>query len=337
MRERTADRRRLAAAVLGGRAAPAYAEPPAALVRGTVLDVTPHLLVVATAQGEDRLLFEAATTFWCGREAGVSAVRVGDDVVVRCRPGGWVAERVWVRLGRATGVIAARSGDTLEIDAGHGRPRREVVVPYRYSGRIGVRHPVLEPGYLFDAVGVWEDGAFHATLPVTTQPPFPVWDAPPRPPAPRRSAAERAAGGVRLSGTVAWYDPVPAPGPGADGGRDGTAADRSRPDPHSDLRGAAYPALDAASGHDGCDRPESCLHLPLMSIGTTFTLRNDCTGAVAALPVVECGAAAAHFCDVCAVCDNGAQGRLAHLTLMSFLALGGRPESGCFNATMVVG
>ncbi|MDA0564682.1 hypothetical protein LG943_10130 [Streptomonospora sp. S1-112] len=362
MREQTAERRRLAAAVLGERAAPAPAEPAAAIVRGTVLDATPHLLVLATATGEVRLLFEAATTFWCGRETGASAVRAGDDVVVRCRPGGWVAERVWVRIARATGVIAARSGDTLEIDAGHALPRREVVVPYRYSGRLGVRHPVLEPGYLFDAVGVWEDSAFHATLPVTTQPPYPVWDAPPRPPARRRRAEERA-GGVRLSGTVAWYDPAHdgaavggggAGGVGGGGGEVGDGGDGrgaaavdgagraaagppNGPDPRGDLRGAAYPALDPASGHGGCDRAESCLHLPLMSIGTTFTLRNDCTGGVAALPVVACGSAAAHFCDRCTACDSDAQGRLAHLTLMSFLALGGRPETGCFNATMVVG
>ncbi|GAB3459917.1 hypothetical protein GCM10027570_44350 [Streptomonospora sediminis] len=310
-------RRRHTAAVLGRNAAPEPTRPPAAdpIVRGVVSDISPHVICVATDQGEERFLFEAATTFWCGRESGLSALQVGDDVLVKCRDGRWVAERIWVRLARVTGVIASRSGDTLEIDTGHAGARRSVVIPYRSSGRIGVRHPVMEPGYLFDAVGVWQDGAVQAVVPATTQPPFPIWDA-----APPRAGKGRPGPGNRVRGVATWYDPA--------------VDDPAR----ADLRGTAYPALDPGGdcGPD-CDRVHSCRPLPLLSLGTTVSLRNECTGDAAVLPVVDCAAATSHFCDPCNACGSGADGRIAQLTLVSFLALGGRPESGCFNATLNVG
>ncbi|WP_131101475.1 hypothetical protein [Streptomonospora litoralis] len=310
----TRARRRYTAAVLGEHAAP---EPtavpdPDPVARGVITDVSPHVIGVATDRGEEKFLFEAATTFWRGREVGLSGLRIGDDVVVKCRAGRWVAERIWVRIARVTGVIASRSGDTLEIDTGHTGARRPVVIPYRSSGRMGVRLPALRPGYLFDAIGMWEDGVVHASLPAATQPPFPVWDAAP-PQVPRNV-------GNRVHGSVAWYDPA--------------VGDTAL----SGLRGAAYPALDGGSDcGDACDRVRSCRPLPLLSRGTAVTLDNDCTGDSAVLPVVDCASVTAHFCDRCATCDSGGDGRIAQLTLASFLALGGRPESGCFNATLTVG
>lgn len=307
-------RRRYTAAVLGERAAPepTAAADPDPVVRGVVTDVSRHVVCVATSQGEERFLLDAATTLWCGREADPSVLRVGDDALVRCRAGRWVAERIWVRIARVTGVIAARSGETLEVDTGHTGGRRTVAIPYRSSGRIGVRHPVLEPGYLFDAIGVWEDGVVEAAVPATTQPPFAVWDAAPR--------EVPAWAGNRVQGAVSWYDPA-AEAPEQAG-----------------LRGAAYPALDR-EGDCGpeCDRVRSCLALPLLSLGMTVALRNECAEASAVLPVLACASAAAHFCDSCADCGPGEQGRVAQLTLPSFVALGGRPEAGCFNATLTVG
>ncbi|GAA4935369.1 hypothetical protein GCM10023224_15110 [Streptomonospora halophila] len=307
-------RRRYTAAVLGEYAAPEPTGVPEAdpVVRGVVTDVSRHVLGVATSRGEERFLFEAATTFWRGGEVGVSDLRVGDDVLVRCRAGRWVAERIWAGIARVTGVIAGSSGEELEVDTGHTGGRRAVVVPYRVSGRIGVRHPVPEPGYLFDAIGVWEDGAFHASVPATTQPPFAVWDAaPPKAPA---------AVGGRVRGTVSWYDP--AVGDPAQG----------------DLRGAAYPALDRESDcGPECDRVRACRPLPLLSLGTTVGVRNECADRSAVLPLVDCAAVSSRFCDRCADCGGGEEGRIAQLTLASFLALGGRPETGCFAATLAVG
>ncbi|CAM3826821.1 hypothetical protein [Nocardiopsis rhodophaea] len=311
------DRRRLTAAVLGEEAAPAADALPGRVARGVILDITPHMLRIATPRGEEPFLFERSTTFWRGGDVDSSALHPGDDVVIRCAHGGrWVAERVWAQIARVTGVIARRDGEALEVDEGHGRPRRHVVIPYRASGRIGVRHPVLEPGYLFDATGVWHDGAVHAVIPATTQAPYPVEEAPRRPPVHRFPGA--------VSGTVGWYDP---------------ALGRStHVNPLARAVGAAYPALDRSSDcGGGCDRDQSCGPLPLLSIGMTFSLRNDCTGISATIPVLSCGSAAGRFCDVCTACESEASGRIAQLTLMSFVAMGGSPESGCFNATLTVG
>ncbi|MBB6174615.1 hypothetical protein HNR23_004675 [Nocardiopsis mwathae] len=311
------DRRRLATAVLGEDAVPTADALPTRVARGVVLDITPHMLRIATPRGEEPFLFERSTRIWRGGDVDFAQLRPGDDVVIRCAHGGrWVAERVWAQIARVTGVITARDGDALEVDEGHGRPRRTVVIPYRSSGRIGVRHPVLEPGYLFDAIGQWHDGTVHALIPATTQAPHPVDEAP------RRPRVYRFPGAV--SGTIGWYDP---------------ALGRStHVNPLARAAGAAYPALDpAADCGVECDRGESCGPLPLLSLGTTFTLRNDCTGGSAAIPVLSCGSAAGRFCDRCTACESDASGRIAQLTLMSFVALGGSPESGCFNATLTVG
>ncbi|MBB4935090.1 hypothetical protein F4561_005984 [Lipingzhangella halophila] len=308
-----ADRRRLAAALLGSKAAPEPEQAVHRVARGEVIAASAHTLHLATPNGEERFLFAGTASFWRGGPAAPTELRPGDDVVLRHAAGGrWVAERVWARIARVTGIISARSGDSVEVDAGHDRPRVTVVIPYRVSGRMAVRHPVLEPGYLFDAVGMWRDGVVHAVRPATTQPPVPVGEL-----RPRRPDGER---GPRVSGTVSWYDPA---------GGDPTAEE-------AHLAGAAYPALDPASDC-GCAPVRGCLPLPLMSIGMTLRLRNDDTGDNGVVPIVACGSTLAHFCDRCAAGDTGQSGRLARLTLLSFVALGGDPDAGCCNATMATG
>ncbi|GAA3737267.1 hypothetical protein HDA32_005464 [Spinactinospora alkalitolerans] len=309
-------RRRLAAALLGDRAAPAPHDPAERVARGVLLDISPHMLSLATPRGEERFVFARSTTFWRGREVDFSRLRHGQDIIVRRDPSSrWVAERVWSDPARVTGVITARDGDVLEIDPGHDRERRTAVIPYRSSGRMRVRHSVLEPGYLFDAIGVWEDGVVQALLPATSQPTYPVAETPQRPPVRRRPTS--------VSGMVTWYDPVL--------GRDTHA------DPRATAPGAAYSALDRASDcGPECDRAASCAPLPLLSIGATLRLRSDCTGDSAAVPVTSCGSAVSHFCDRCVTCATEERGRIAQLTLAGFVALGGRLEDGCFNATLAV-
>ncbi|RNL85832.1 hypothetical protein [Halostreptopolyspora alba] len=307
-----AKRRRLAAALLGPEAVPEPQQPLHRVVRGEVIEAGARTLRLATPNGEETLLLADTASLWRGGPAAPTELRPGDDVVLRCAAGGrWVAERVWARIARVTGVIRGRSGDGVEVDVGHDRPSATVVIGYRVSGRMAVRHPVLEPGYLFDAVGVWRDGVVHAVRPATTQPPVPVGELRPR---------RRRESGPRVSGMVSWYDP-------ADG--DPAAAG-------AQLAGAAYPALDPASDC-GCPPVRGCLPLPLMSLGMTFWLRNDDTGDNAVVPIVACGAPAAHFCDRCAAGASAESGRLARLTLLSFVALGGDPEVGCCNATMTTG
>ncbi|MEU2971834.1 hypothetical protein [Nocardiopsis alba] len=309
------ERRRFTSTVLGAEAAPEPTPIHQRVVRGVVVDATRYMFCLATPRGEERFLYENSTTFWRGGEILATELRPGDDVVVRCsQDGRLIAERVWARVARATGVIVEREGDTLTLDPGHGRPRTTVVLPYRTSGRITVRHPRLEPGYLFDAVGIWEDGAVWAARPATTQPPHPLDASPRRPPVREYSTT--------VEGIVSWYDPAR--------GRS------SHLDPRAQVPGAAYPALDR-SGHEGrCDRRTSCLPLPLLSTGATLSLRNDCTRDTAVVPVIDCAASDSWFCDLCPACGTRAAGRIASLTMTSFVALGGLLEVGCFNATMTV-
>ncbi|MFC7328160.1 hypothetical protein [Marinactinospora rubrisoli] len=311
-------RRRLTAALLGPEA-PAEADDAVVgrVTRGVLLDVSPHLLSVATPKGEERFVLADGTTFWHGREVGHADLRPGQDVVVRSHPANrWVVERLWADLARVTGVIVERSEDTLLVDTGHDRPRVTATIPYRASGRMQVRHPRLEPGYLFDAVGVWQDGQVQALIPATSQPDYPVTRIPARPPVQEYRAA--------VPGVATWYDPA-----------QGRA---THVDPVATAAGVAYPALDAETdcGPD-CDRHTGCAPLPLLSIGARVRLRNDCTGGSAVLPVTACASATSRFCDRCRACPSGERGRIAQLTLLSFISLGGSPEAGCFNATLTVG
>ncbi len=312
----TRDRRRLTAALLGPAAAPEPDRAPAHVVRGTLTDISPHMLGLAAPEGERRFILTPRTTFWHGGDRAAHELRPGQDVLLRCVPGAeLVVERVWADLARITGVITAVDGDTLRVDAGHDRGPAVAVIPYRASGRMRVRHPRLEPGYLFDAVGVRDGGTVHALVPTTTQPPYPVVEAPRRPPVHR--------GSMRVTGTASWYDPAP-------GG--------AHADPSGTLMGVAYPALDR-TGDCGpaCDRATPCAPLPLLSLGATVHLVNECARIAAVLPVVACGAAVSHFCDRCTACGSPERGRVAQLTLAAFVALGGQPEAGCCTATLTAG
>ncbi|MFD6948951.1 hypothetical protein [Nocardiopsis sp. NPDC060348] len=309
------DRRRFTSAVLGPRSAPEPTPLGHRAVRGVVVGANSRMLCLAVPGGEERFLYDRTTSFWRGGEIGPGELRTGDDAVVLRTPGGHpVAERVWAQAARATGVIVDRDADTLEIDPGHGRPRLTVVLPYRSSGRISVRHPRLEPGYVFDAVGVWWEGAVWAARPATTQPPHPLAATPHRPPAHRYAST--------LRGTATWYDPA--------------WGHSSHLDPRAGVEGVAYPALDPVGHGAACDRRTPCVALPLLSVGATLSLRNDCTRDAAVLPVLDCAAADSWLCDLCPACGGRGAGRIASLTMTGFVALGGRLEDGCFDATVTV-
>ena len=55
------------------------------------------------------------------------------------------------------------------------------------------------------------------------------------------------------------------------------------------------------------------------------------------LPVTGCAAIARLFNDRCVTCGTSPRGRVADLTMASFVALGGDLERGCFNATVTIG
>jgi hypothetical protein len=198
--------------------------------------------------------------------------------------------------------------------------------------QILVRFPRLEPGYLIDVIGLRHEGFLEALAPATSQPAYRA-DHPPEPPL--VSGLDHIANPV--SGSAVWHEPGEEP---------------------AGLVGLAYPALDPETNCEHTDRaahhrpvrrrqagPDAvnphhvglgCVRLPFLSVGSLITVRNDCSGLSVPLPVTSCGASARLFCDRCVECSTSPRGRIADLTMAAFVELGGRLETGCFNASLTV-
>jgi hypothetical protein len=316
------------------------------VMAGTVSDVSPHVLIVGTSDGEERLALTPATAVWRGGRVPATALRHGDQMIIRksaprgqSHRGGLarrvIAERVWAEIGRATGTIleARPSGGPafpggprgleLLVDGGPAKAGTIVLIAREVYRQILVRFPRLEPGYLIDVIGLRRQGYLQALTPATSQPAYRA-DHPPAPPLLNSHIPDR------VSGTAAWHEPGDEP---------------------SSLQGLAYPAVDPETG---CDHASSwgkthngespavdphavglgCVRLPYLSVGSVLTVRNDCTGLSAPLPVTSCGASARLFCDRCVECRTSPRGRIADLTMSAFVQLGGLLEKGCFNASL---
>jgi hypothetical protein len=323
---RTSRRRMLKAAVFGpqddgadGAAQAARSGLPAAgqlprAVTGTVHDVSPHVLVIGNGGSQTRLTLTSSATAWRGGPLDPAGLQPGDQAVVRLhRSKRGVADRIWANIGRVTGVIIARDKDGLLVDEGRTKPRQLVTIPCGSAGRIQVRFPNQEPGFLIDVIGVRRGGTLEARLPGTSQPAYPVDRVP---------APAMVSGHVpnAISGSATWHEPVEEP-PG--------------------LLGVSYPALDPEAGcaEDpiGGEPAPRFARLPYLALGSMLQIRNDCTGSSCQLPVTGCAAIARMFNDRCVTCGTSPRGRVADLTLASFIALGGELERGCFNATVTIG
>ncbi|MEV0160286.1 hypothetical protein [Nonomuraea fuscirosea] len=307
-------RRVLAAAVLGRTGAVPGADPgdeePLRAVVGEVLDVSPHLITIETPGGvQERLVIAPWATAWNGSDTTPGDLSVGSMVLMRTLRDGRVVERIWADTTRITGTILSITGKkdlTVELDCGPHRGHRSVVIPYRASGRLQVRHPQFEPGYLFDAIGIRRDGASLALLPATSQPPYPARAVPPPPPAYAGTLS-------RIAGTATWSDTF-----------------------DEEERGAAYPMLERTD--TGCPKTGvSCAGLPYLAVGSLLQVRNVCSNRSANVPVVACGCMAGRFCDRCVECDTSPRGRIAELSPSSYVELGGELIKGCFNAQIGLG
>ncbi|WP_067485533.1 hypothetical protein [Actinomadura hibisca] len=312
LHRRRAERRRLREAVLGSEprqpAPPVAGTPSLRVLTGLVLDASPHLLVVRTPAGEARLPMTGATTVWHGGRGGLAALRPGREVVVRVGGDGLAAERVWVDAGRVTGTILACGRDTVEVDMGPHRGRAHVVIPPHALGAVLVRHPRMEPGYLFDVICVRSPDGPRAVRPGTSQPGHRA-DQMADAALPGHVGGPAGPAGGPSRGTATWF-----------GGGE---------------YGMAYPAVDPEGQAGGCaDAPAGCVRLPLLSLGSDVAVRNECTGRAATVPVVECGCVAARYCDRCVECGVSPRGRVAELSAAVFVGLGGDLENGCFNATV---
>ncbi len=284
------------------------------VVTGTVLDASPHILVIANDAGvEERFALTDTTSAWRGAAVPPASLNPGCRIVLRRHEHRLAVDRIWADIGRVTGTIVERTGNMLLVDQGHTRGRVLLVFSGRSSGRILVRFPKLEPGYLIDVIGLRRGGAIEGLVPATSQPPYHSDHVP-------RAALVRGHVPDAISGSASWHEPVEDP-PG--------------------LPGAAYPALDPMSGCEPgagpCDSAVSCARLPYLSIGSTLVVRNDCTGASGAIRVTACGSAASRFCDRCLTCGMSPRGRIVELTMTSFVELGGELHNGCFNTTIRVG
>jgi hypothetical protein len=317
---RTARRQRYRAAVSPrpGRgtaaAAPIGAAAPGGrsrAVTGTLVDVSPHILVAAAADGEHRLTLTAGATVWWGGAAQATQLRPGEHVVARLAPGRRdVVDKVWAGIGRVAGTIIGRDSGRLLVDEGATKRRRAVIISPSAANRIRVRFPQLEPGSLIDVIGLRRGAVLEALLPATSQPAYLASRVASRP------VVARTATGT-ISGSATWHEPA---------------------EPDEEPRGIAYPAIDPAAGcAEAAGTAPGGAGLPYLAVGSMLLVRNECTGAAQVLPVTGCGAVAQLFQDRCMTCGTSPRGRIADLTLASFVELGGEPERGCFNATIAAG
>lgn len=290
-------------------------------VVGTVLDVSPHVLVLGDAGREQRFTITADAVAWRGTQLEPSALWQHDRAVVRLHPSGRnVTDRIWANIGRVTGVITARSGNQLLVDEGATRGSQVITLQKRAVGRIQVRFPNLDPGYLVDIIGLRGDGELVGMIPATSQPAYPAHRLPP-PTLVSGHVTDFASGHVTgfVSGSATWHEP--------------------RNESPVTL-GVAYPALDPETGCAeelaGAPR-QGYARMPYLAIGSMLRVSNNCTGADCLVPVTSCATIARLFNDRCVTCGTSPRGRIADLTMASFIALGGELERGCFNATITIG
>jgi len=282
-------------------------------VTGTILDVSPQVLVVGDEGGEQRYILSAHAGAWRGGQLEPAGLRPGDQAVIRLQPDQrGVADRVWANIGRVTGTIVERSRDGMVVDEGVTRRRRVVVIPPRAAGRIQVRFPTLQPGYLVDIIGLRRGAELEGLVPATSQPAYPVGRIPVSPPVSGHLPET-------ISGSATWHE----------------AADEA-----PGVLGIAYPELDPetrCAEYAAAGRTRGYARLPYLAIGSAIWIRNDCSGQSCVLPVIGCAAMARLFNDRCVTCGTSPRGRIADLTLASFVALGGELERGCFNARIRAG
>lgn len=287
-------------------------------VTGEVLDASPQILVIGHGGAEERFALTADASAWRGAKTDPAGIKIGDRVVVRRHDSGReIADRIWANIGRVTGKIVRREGDALLVDRGDGTGQQIVVLGQRAAGQIQVRFPRLQPGYLVDIIGIRHTGHLEGLVPATYQPAYRA-DHVPAPPLINGHLPGS------ISGAAIWHEPGDEP--------DG-------------LTGVFYPAVDQHTAGQSWTGPypdemvavPGCVSLPYLSVGSMLRVRNDCAKRSRTLPVIGCAATARLFCDRSVSCGPSPRGRIADLTLASFVELGGELDQGSFNATIEIG
>jgi len=286
-------------------------------VTGQILDVSPQVIAIGDEGGERRFALTANATAWRGSALDPAALSRGDEAIIRLlpsRPG--VADKIWANIGRVTGVIVECDSASLVVNEGATRSMQKVVIPRNASGRVEVMLPTMQPGYLIDIIGIRHPDYLEGLVPVSPQPRYHSDRVVPDKPAASRFPES-------IAGSAIWHD--------------------SAEEPYGVL-GISYPAIDPAAdcaenlaarfppGHAPAFR-----QLPYLAVGTALNVRNECTSITWTLPVTGCAPMARLFNDHCIACATSPRGRVADLTIASFVALGGDLEAGCFSATLTIG
>lgn len=286
-------------------------------VTGQILDVSAHFITIGRAGHEQRFALTADATAWRGWPLEPSAVRPGDEAVIRLAPSrSGVADRIWSSIGRVCGTIVDRDSSGLLVAERATTKLQAIVLSDKAWAKIRVRFPNLRPGYLIDVIGLRRGEVLEATVPATYQPPYlasRVIQAP--------SSTEPLT--ESITGSAVWHEPADEP---------------------YGVLGLGYPAVDPSVScvEDSAattipDRAASYRQLPYLAVGTSLRVRNECSHLSWTLPVTSCAPIARLFNDHCATCRTSPRGRVADLTLASFVALGGELQDGCFNATLTIG
>jgi hypothetical protein len=286
-------------------------------VTGTILDISPHYVTIGNAGAERRFALTADASAWRGEPLDPSALTPGDEAIIRIRPSqSAIADRIWANIGRVCGIIVESDAERLVVTEGAMRKPKIVVISPLASVRIKVRLPNLRPGYLVDIIGVWRQDELHGLIATSPQPTYRSDHIPSRQPVGGRIPDA-------INGSAVWHDPTEEP---------------------YGVLGIYYPAVDPTAGcaEDSAARvaPGQAMafrELPYLAIGSALHVRNECTGIAWTLPVTGCAPIARLFNDHCVTCKTSPRGRIADLTLASFIALGGELEQGCFNATLTIG
>lgn len=286
-------------------------------VTGTIIDISPHFVTIGDGVGQRRLALTADATAWRGESLEPSALIPGDEAVIRIVPSqSAIADRVWANIGRVCGTILESDSNRLLVAECALKPPRVVVISPLARVRITVKLPNLRPGYLIDIIGVRRRGVLHGLIATNPQPPYRSDHLPPR-----------AQIGGRLpesiSGCAVWHDPTDEP---------------------YGVLGVFYPAVEPgarcaedAAAKIGPGQAQTYRELPYLAIGSALHVKNECTNVGLTLPVTGCAPISRLFNDHCLACKRSPRGRIADLTLASFVALGGELEQGCFNATLTIG
>ncbi len=286
-------------------------------VTGTITDISPHFVTIGDAAGERRFALTANATAWRGQPTEPSALAPGDEAVIRIVPSQTqIADRIWANIGRVCGTILECDAERMLVAECAIRPPQTVVISPLARVRIRVKVPNLRPGYLIDIIGVRRGGILNGLIATSPQPPYRGDHLPPRGQAGARIPDT-------ITGSAVWHDPADEP---------------------YGVLGVFYPAVDPTAGcaEDAAARiapgqAKTFRDLPYLAIGSALHVRNECTNVSLTLPVTGCAPTARLFNDHCIACKTSPRGRVADLTLASFVALGGELEKGCFNATLTIG